>query len=138
MTGTVNLFGRVVQGVRLSYIPPALTANDCAQCSKLLWVRVISSSVIPGVRVNYLPKSKYQFLTEFDFNGLFSIPVFTISIQINPDFAEYFTQADLAQIEVKTIDPSVLKKVEPSANAALTLDEISIDIPDEATDYIFK
>ena len=91
LTGTVNLFGRVVQGVRLSYIPPALIANDCAQCSKLLWVRVISSSVIPGVRVNYLPKSKYQFLTEFDFNGLFSIPVFTISIQINPDFAKYFT-----------------------------------------------
>lgn len=116
MTGTVNLFGRVVQGVRLSYIPPVLTANDCAQCSKLLWVRVISSSVIPGVRVNYLPKSKYQFLTEFDFNGLFSIPVFTISIQINPDFAEYFSESDLAQIEVKTIDPSVLKKAGTGAD----------------------
>jgi len=64
----------------------------------LLWVRVISSSVVPGVRVNYLPKSQYQFMAEFDFNGLFAIPVFTISIQINPDFAKYFTDADLAQI----------------------------------------
>lgn len=72
--------------------------------------------MIPGVRVNYLPKSKYQFLTEFDFNGLFSIPVFTISIQINPDFAEYFSESDLAQIEVKTIDPSVLKKAGTGAD----------------------
>lgn len=71
-------------------------------------MRVISSSVVPSVKVNYLPKSQYQFMTEFDFNGLFSIPVFTISIQINPDFAKYFTEADLAQIEVKSIDPSVL------------------------------
>ena len=110
MTGSVHAFGKIVQGVRLSYIPPALTANDCMNCHKLLWVRVISSSVVPGVRVNYLPKSQYQFLTEFDFNGLFAIPVFTISIQINPDFAQYFSEADLAQIEVKAIDPAVLAK----------------------------
>ena len=98
LTGTVHLFGKIVQGVRLSYIPPELTANDCLNCHKLLWVRVISSKVVPGVRVNYLPKSQYQFMAEFDFNGLFAIPVFTISIQINPDFAKYFTDADLAQI----------------------------------------
>lgn len=91
-------------------------------CHKLLWVRVISSSVVPGVRVNYLPKSQYQFLTEFDFNGLFAIPVFTISIQINPDFAQYFSEADLAQIEVKAIDPAVLAKHEDEE--ALTEEEI--------------
>jgi len=79
-------------------------------CHKLLWVRVVSSSVVPGVRVNYLPKSQYQFLTEFDFNGLFAIPVFTISVQINPDFAQYFNESDLAQIEVKSIDPATLAK----------------------------
>lgn len=110
LTGTVHLFGKIVQGVRLSYIPPELTANDCMNCHKLLWVRVISSSVVPGVRVNYLPKSQYQFLTEFDFNGLFAIPVFSISIQINPDFASYFTDADMAQLEIKAIDPAVLAK----------------------------
>ena len=59
-----------------------------------------------------MPKSKYQFLTEFDFNGLFSIPVFTISVQINPDYADYFSQADLAQIQVKPVDPSVLAKAD--------------------------
>lgn len=145
LTGTVHLFGRVVQGVRLSYIPPELTANDCALCSKLLWVRVISSDVIPGVRVNYLPKSKYQFMTEFDFNGLFSIPVFTVSIQINPDFAKYFTDADLAQIQVKTIDPAVLAKIDNNRadlSNELSFDEIdlSIDpthIPDQAKKILF-
>ena len=79
-----------------------------------------------------MPKSKYQFLTEFDFNGLFSIPVFTISVQINPDFAQYFTQADLAQIEVKTIDPAVLIKVNKSKNNPsneLSFDEIEAEPP---------
>ena len=92
------MFGRIVQGVRLSYIPPELTANDCALCSKLLWIRVIDSRVVPGVRLNYLPKSKYQFLAEFEFNGLFAIPVFAVSIQINPDYAKYFSESDMAQI----------------------------------------
>lgn len=98
-----------MQGLRLSYIPPELTKDECALCSKLLWVRVIDSSVVPGIRVNYLPKSKYQFLTEFEFNGLFSIPVFTFSVQINPDYAKYFSKEDMAQIEVKKIDPALLK-----------------------------
>lgn len=128
-TGAVNLFGRVVQGVRLSYIPAELTKNDCAECSKLLWVRIISSDVIPGVRVNYMPKSKYQFLCEFDFNGLFSIPVFSVSIQINPDYAKYFSAEDMAQIQVKRIDPAVLKRKDDSNEGRfggneLTLDEI--------------
>ena len=61
-TGTVHLFGKVVQGVRLSYIPAELTKDECPLCSKLLWVRVIDSKVVPGVRVIYLPKSKYQFM----------------------------------------------------------------------------
>lgn len=79
-------------------------------CNKALWVRVIDSSVVPGVRINYLPRSKYQFLCEFEFNGLFAIPVFAISVQINPDYAKYFNKEDLAQIEVKRIDPAVLAK----------------------------
>ena len=119
------MFGRVVQGIRLSYIPEELAKNDCAECSKLLWVRVISSDVIPGVRVNYMPKSKYQFLCEFDFNGLFSIPVFSVSIQINPQYASYFSKEDMAQIQVKRIDPAVLRKEDGPKE--LTLDEILND-----------
>lgn len=116
------MFGKVVQGVRLTYIPDELTANDCALCNKLLWVRVIDSSVIPGVRTIYLPNSKYQFLAEFEFNGLFAIPVFAISIQINPDFAHYFSESDMAQIEIKRIDPATLKKVKEQET--LSMDDI--------------
>lgn len=108
LTGTVHLYGRIVQGVRLSYIPESLTANDCAECYNLLWVRVIKSDIVPGVRVNYLPKSKYQFLVEFEFHGTFSIPTFNIAVQINPEYAKYFNRKDMAQIQIKTIDPSVL------------------------------
>jgi len=58
--------------------------NDCAECYNLLWIRVIKSDIIPGVRVLYLPKSRFQFLAEFDFQGTFSIPNFNIAVQINP------------------------------------------------------
>lgn len=53
---------------------------------------------------------------------MFAIPVFTISVQINPDFAKYFSEADLAQIEVKAIDPSVLAK--PDQESELSEDDI--------------
>jgi hypothetical protein len=97
-----------VQGVRLSYIPEALAANDCADCHNLLWVRVIKSDIVPGVRVNYMPKSKYQFLVEFEFHGTFSIPTFNIAVQINPEYAKYFNRRDMTQIQIKRIDPAVL------------------------------
>lgn len=111
-TAAVNLFGKVVHGVRLSHIPKELTDNECATCNKILWIKVIRSDIIPGVRVSYVPKSTYQFYIEFDFHGTFSIPVFTFSIQINPDYQSFFSQEDMAQIKVLTVDPAVLKKSE--------------------------
>lgn len=92
----------------MTYLPPELTKNNCAECSKLLWVRVIDSQVVPGVRIQYLPNSKYQFLVEFEFHGLFAIPVFSTSFQINPDFSKDFSESDMAQIKIKTVDPAVL------------------------------
>ena len=108
MTGTVHLYGRIVQGIQLSYIPDALTMNDCAECYNLLWIRVVKSDIVPGVRVSYLPKSRFQFLAEFDFKGTFAIPNFNIAVQINPDYAKYFSRRDMAQIKIRTIDPSIL------------------------------
>lgn len=46
--------------------------------------------------------------------------MFSISIQINPDYAKYFNSADMAQIEVKKIDPATLKKKD-------RVDELSLD-----------
>ncbi len=73
-------------------------------------MKVISSAIVPTVQLNYIPKSQYQFYCTFDFYGLFAIPIFTISIQINPEFAKYFSAADMAQIQVKQIDPALLAK----------------------------
>ncbi len=121
----------------MTYLPPELTKNDCAECSKLLWVRVIDSQVVPGVRIQYLPNSKYQFLIEFEFHGLFAIPVFSTSFQINADFAKYFSEADMAQIKIKTIDPAVLAKAEKHSDngGALNFDEIALG--DEDLEKIF-
>ena len=102
------MIGKVMQGVRVTNIPAILAEKNCAECSKLLKPRIITASVIPKIEVIYVPNSKYQYILGFDFGGMYSIPVFTVSIQINPDYAEYFSNADLAQIQLKTIDPAVL------------------------------
>ena len=39
--GSVNGIGRVVQGIRLSYIPTCFTDEDCINCHKILDIRVI-------------------------------------------------------------------------------------------------
>lgn len=39
-----------------------------------------------------------------------AIPVFSVSIQINPKFEKDFSAADMAQIQIKKIDPATLKK----------------------------
>lgn len=96
----------------MSYIPKALTDNDCAECHKLLWIRVVKSDIVPAVKVSFLPKSQYQFYAEFEFQGLFAIPVFSITVQINPEFKQYFSSEDLAQIQYSNIDPALLVKVD--------------------------
>lgn len=123
MTGKVLLLGKVVQGVKISYLPGTLTVNDCPLCYQLLWVRVIKSDIVPVVSVQYLPKSQYQFLIQFDFHGTFSIPLFMVSVQINPQFARYFSPNDLSQIQICTIDPSLLAMNDQST--ALGIQDIS-------------
>jgi hypothetical protein len=135
------LYGRIVQGVRLSYIPEALAANDCAECHNLLWVRVIRSDIVPGVRVNYMPKSRYQFLVEFEFHGTFSIPTFSIAVQINPEYAKHFSRRDMTQIQIKMVDPSVLAmkdKEEELGMDDINLSSKAIKLPNNLVEQIFK
>ncbi len=49
-------------GVTVTYLPKNLTDNDCPTCFKALWVRVIKSSIIPAVKVSYLPTTQFKFL----------------------------------------------------------------------------
>jgi hypothetical protein len=106
--GSVQLVGKVVQGITVSYLPNNLTTGGCPNCSQLLLVRVTQADVIPSFQVSYLPTSQYKFLIEFDFQGIFGIPVFTVTIQLNPAFSSYFTTGDMAQLVTLTIDPAVL------------------------------
>ncbi len=97
-----------MQGITVSYLPDNLTTGGCPNCSQLLLVRVIQADVIPSFQVSYLPTSQFKFLVEFDFQGIFGIPVFKVSIQLNPTYSAYFSAADMAQLLVLTIDPAVL------------------------------
>lgn len=72
--------------------------------------------------MSFIPKSQYQFMCEFDFNGLWAIPVFTITIQIHPDFSKYFSAEDMAQVSTVRIDPATL--ILTSVDDTLSIDDI--------------
>lgn len=82
---------------------------------------MIKANVIPSVMVNYLPSSKYQFYIEFEFNGLFAIPVFEFSIQFNPEYKQYFKDADMSEQHIVRVDPALLAR--PKVEKRLTFDE---------------
>ena len=68
------------------------------------------------MKVNYIPKSKYQFSIEFKFSDILAIPIFKFGIQLNPEYKQYFTEWDLAQwydVEVNSVLLS--KKTEDSS-----------------------
>ena len=65
--GAVNLVGKTVVGINLSYMPTCVTQDGCSICSQLLDVRVISSQLANlAVKVIYVPKNIGQFFVEFD------------------------------------------------------------------------
>lgn len=117
----------------MSFLPAAIADNEGALCHKMLLIKVTKSSVVPGVRVSFIPRSRFQFLIEFDFNGLFAIPVFQFSVQINPEMKQYFSAEDMAQLQLVTIDPALLAK--PSNNdeklQEIDIDPNHIDVPEE-------
>ena len=49
-------------------------------------------------------------MVEFDFQGIFAIPPFTFTLRINPDYAKFFSQADMAQLITLNVDTALLAK----------------------------
>lgn len=110
--GAVQLSGKVMQGITLSYLPDGLTAGGCSKCSEVLMVSIIQAQVIPSFRVNFLPTTQFKYLIEFDFQGIFGIPPFTFTLRINPDYARFFSVDDMAQLLTIRVDPAVLARGE--------------------------
>ncbi len=117
--GHVVLQGQVLQGMSLSYIPSNLTNGGCTQCSNLLRVSVLSSPIIPIVTVNYISSTQYKFVINFDFNRILGSFVFNFTVKLNPSFSSYFTQADMDQIEVVTIDMALLSQVDATDSLSI-------------------
>jgi hypothetical protein len=56
------MVGKVVQGVRLSYIPECFTDKLCVDCFRIIDVRVVNGSIPTQVTVGYVPNSDGQFI----------------------------------------------------------------------------
>lgn len=104
--------GQVVQGVRLSYVPTCFTDRGCADCFRILDVKVVEGTVPTSVRVTYIPDSEGQFLVEYIFGGSITSAVFKYQIEINknlpPQYASCFTPEDYNQQVVGTVDSALL------------------------------
>ena len=60
------MIGKVVVGIRVSYIPTCFTDEDCVNCQQILDVKVVESEVKPLYpKVLYVPKNIGQFFIEF-------------------------------------------------------------------------
>ena len=112
--GHVILQGQVLQGISLSYIPRNLTTGGCPLCPSLLNVSVASSPLIPITTVSFIPTTQYKFVAKFDFSNRPGTFVFNFTIRLNPAFSYYFTQQDMQQVIVLTIDMAVLSRVDPT------------------------
>jgi len=111
--------GQVLQGMSMSYIPANLTSNGCPQCDNILKVSVISTPIIPVVTVNYIAATQYKFVIKFDFKSIIGTFVFKFTVKINPTFSSYFTQADMDQIQVVTIDMALLSAVDSTDSLSI-------------------
>lgn len=95
----------------------------------MLLIKVIKSDVVPDIRVSFVPKSRYQFYIEFEFNGLFAIPVFQFTVQLNPEFKQYFSAEDMAQLQLLELDPATLARPnESKGKDLLSLEEVSVSV----------
>lgn len=121
------MVGKVVQGVRLSYIPKCFTDNDCVNCFKILDVKVFESNIPIQTTINYIPNSDGQFLIEYTFGGIITSTFFKYQIELNKnlpaDFANCFTAADYAQQVVGSIDSATLALSDQTDE--LTLDSLT-------------
>ena len=107
-TKPLRLFGEIAQGFTLSYIPDQLSENGCINCNDILLVKLISYAVLPSIEIVYLPTTRFKFSVKFSFNGIFAIPDFIYSVQINPKYSKYFSVEDMAQKIVIPVIPADL------------------------------
>ena len=104
---------KVVQMVRASYLPTCISKDECAECFKVLKVNVINANVPITVKVSYVAFSQYQFLIEYDFQGLFVTSAFRTIIKLNPEFLGCIAAEDYDRQIDMVIDPAFLIKVDP-------------------------
>jgi hypothetical protein len=111
--GIVNLGDRVIQSVRASYLPGCITQNQCSDCFKALSVNVLQSNVPILCTVSFVPFSQWQFLVEYNFQGLLVTSKFQSIIKLNQAFKGCFADSDFDQQIQVSIDPAFLAKVDP-------------------------
>lgn len=112
------LSGQVLQGMALTYIPSSLTNGGCLQCNQLLNVSILSSPVIPSVAVFFVTGSQYNFAINFNF-GVTGLFIFQFTVRISNSFSNYFTPADLQQVQIITINMGVLSSYQTVGGLSL-------------------
>ena len=127
LTGTVVGNGAVYQGVALTNVPLQFLLEDCVNCANLLRVNTIASGVQIQHSVSYVKNSQFWFIIEFNYADTGLTPVFQYTVQLNPQYANFFRIQDLMQPKLfQTIDPVNIPDV---GGAPKTSNTVSGEVP---------
>lgn len=111
-TGQSHLYGSIVLGVKLNYLPLALiqSASDCINgCNNVLSVNLTSGfTSATSIVASYIPTTSYSFSIEINF-GREPIGIFTVQIGINQSLrTQYFSGVDILNTLTLTVNPAYL------------------------------
>jgi hypothetical protein len=120
LRGQVVGKGVVMQGVTLTLMPTSILANNCDICSSLLAVQVTSSFATISATAEFVANSQYWFVVTFTLASAPFFPNFQFSLQINPQYAAYFSPADMAQKVTATYSQADSSPAIPNPNLTTT------------------
>lgn len=106
LQGKVLGNGVLLQGVTLSLMPTSIVANGCDICKSLLTVQASSSFATITAATDFVTNSQYWFVVKFTLPAVPFIPSFKFTIQIDPQYAKYFSSEDMAQKITGSYDSS--------------------------------
>lgn len=92
-------------------------------------------------KVNYVPLSQYQFIIEYNFQGLLVTSKFKVVIKLNEEFKGCLADDDFTQQIELDIDPAFLALID--ADQVLTPDQLNPDstkivVPAEASSILWN
>jgi hypothetical protein len=82
----------------MALMPSAILATGCSICNSLFLINVNTKYASIITDQTYVNSTQFWFIVVFNFSGSSFVPDFQFTIQINPNYASFFSAQDNAQV----------------------------------------